>query len=40
MAKNDDEQLEKVAPNMEVHLYTLPGLWVFAAPLKRTITIA
>ena len=25
---------------MEVHLYTLPGLWVFAASLKRTITVA
>jgi len=25
---------------VEVHLYTLPGLWVFAAPLKRTIAIA
>ena len=25
---------------MEVHSYTLPGLWVFAASLKRTITIA
>ena len=25
---------------LEVDLNTLPGLWVFAAPLKRTITIA